>query len=161
MKVVLYMAMSADGFIAGAGDETPWSKAEWTAFAAFVRSCDTVLVGRRTYEIMRQQDEFVDGPEYIVATSGASLDTGNLRRLCITSKADLPRAAKLGVIGGGDLNGRLAQLGAIDEVILDVEPIVLGSGTRLFGTHHVRLNLALQASRRIGPHTIQNHYTVQ
>ena len=160
MKAILYMAISADGFIAGEHDETPWSEDSWQAFEVFVTSCDTVLLGRRTYEIMTAQAEFVDGPEYVVATHNPLLNTGGLRKITIAAKDDLPKAAKLGIIGGGELNGRLAALGAVDEIILDVEPVALGGGKRLFGSHKVALDLTLIGSRRIGGSTIQNHYKV-
>ena len=161
MKITLYMAVSADGFIAGPNDETPWSDEEWEAFQTFIRSCDVVLLGRRTYEIMRDQSEFVAGPEYIIATRNASFDTGRFRKLSIKSKADLPQAERLGVIGGGELNGTLAALGAFDAIILDVEPVILGTGKRLFGNHTVHLNLELIASRKLGSGTVQNHYLIR
>jgi dihydrofolate reductase len=103
MKVILYMALSADGFIAAQNDETPWSDEEWAAFQEFVKSCDAVLLGRRTYEIMTKGDEFAEGPEYIVITNDSTLSTGQLRKISIVSKADLPQVNKLGVIGGGEL----------------------------------------------------------
>jgi len=62
------MAVSADGFIAGPNDETPWSDEEWQSFKVFVQSCDAVLLGLRTYEIIHQQHEFIAGPAYIVVT---------------------------------------------------------------------------------------------
>jgi dihydrofolate reductase len=68
MPNILYTAISQDGFIAGVDDETPWSDAEWEAFKTFVTSCDAVLLGRRTFQIM-QEDELVDGPRYIVVTN--------------------------------------------------------------------------------------------
>ena len=111
------MAMSADGYIAGPHDETPWSDEAWAAFEEFVTSCDVVLLGRRTYEIMTAQDEFVDGPQYIVVTNDVSVDTGKLPKLSIKQRSDMPAANKIGVIGGGELNGSLAKLGVIDEVI--------------------------------------------
>jgi dihydrofolate reductase len=160
MRVVLYMAISADGFIAGPHDETPWSDEEWAAFQEFVKTCDVVLLGRRTYEIMAKQDEFVDGPEYVIITNNPSAGTGSLRKLSVKDKSDLPQVDKLGVIGGGELNGSLAKLGVIDEIIIDVEPITLGDGKRLFGSHDVRLTLELIDSRKIGHSTIQNHYRV-
>lgn len=160
MQTILYMAISADGLIAGPNDETPWSDDEWAAFQAFVKTCDVVLLGRRTYEIMSTQGEFVPGPEYVVVTNDSALDTGALRKVNIKNKADLPRVKKLGIIGGGELNGSLAKLGVIDEVILDVEPMTLGNGKRLFGNHDVQLTLALLGSRKIGGSTVQNHYKV-
>jgi len=161
MTTTLYMAISADGFIAGPNDETPWSDESWDAFRKFVKSCDVVLLGRRTYEIMRDHNEFVDGPEYRVATDNEAFDTGTFGKLSIKTKADLPQVERLGVIGGGDLNGCLAELNAFDEIILDVEAVALGSGTRLFGNHAARLNLELLESQKIGKGTLHNRYLVR
>jgi len=161
MAATLYMAISADGFIAGSHDETPWSNDSWAAFKDFVNTCDIILLGRHTYEIMTAQDEFVDGPEYIVATRNPQVNTSNLPKIAIDSKQDMPKADKIGVIGGGDFNGNLAKLGLLDEVILDIEPIVLGSGKRLFGSYEGQINLELIGSRRLGIGTVQNHYRIR
>lgn len=161
MNITLYMATSADGFIAGPHDETPWSDDAWVAFKDFVKTCDVVLLGRRTYEIMTAQNEFIEGPEYIVATRNSLLNTGSLRKVTIQSAADMPEADKIGVIGGGDLNGSLAKLGLIDEIVLDIEPIALGNGKRLFGDTGIELALGLIDSRKIGNSTIQNRYKVR
>ena len=154
------MAISADGFIAGANDETPWSDEEWTAFQEFVKSCDVCLLGRRTYEIMKNGGEFVDGTQYIVVTDDETADTGNYQKISIKSANDLPKAEKIGVIGGGELNGSIVALAVIDEIILDVEPITLGQGKKLFGSYAINLNLKLLSSKQIGENTIQNHYEV-
>lgn len=156
--ITLYNAISVDGFIAGDHDETPWSDEEWVAFREFVKTCDVCLLGRRTYEIMRDGGEFVEGPEYIVVTSDHTVDTGRYKKLAIRSADDLPKVEKIGLIGGGELNGSLVELGVIDEVILDVEPVLLGSGKRLFGSHRAQSRLDLLSSRKIGAGTIQNHY---
>lgn len=161
MKTTVYMAISADGFIAGPNDETPWSDESWKAFHEFLQTCDAVLLGRRTYEIMRDQNEFVDGPQYIVVTNDPSLDSGNFQQITIKTKSDLPQVEKLGVIGGGELNGNLAELGVFDEVIFDVEPITLSNGVRLFGNHDIRLELELIESQKIGPGTLHNRYRVK
>lgn len=161
MSVTLYMAISADGFIADLHDNTPWSDDAWTAFKDFVKTCDVVLLGRHTYEIMTVQNEFIEGPEYIVATRNSLLDTGSIRKISIQSAEDMPKADKIGVIGGGNFNGELASLGLLDEIILDIEPIMLGNGKRLFGDHEAELNLELIGSRKFGSGTIQNHYKVK
>ena len=158
-KVVLYNAISLDGFIAGEHDETPWSDEEWRAFQRFVKSCDACILGRKTYEIMHKGGEFIDGPRYIVATS-SNAGTGDYERIQIRSAGDLPRVDKIGLIGGGDLNGRLAEMNLIDEIILDVESMFLGTGTRLFGDHDIRPNLKFLSSVQLGPSTLQTHYEV-
>ena len=160
MPNILYMTVSRDGFIARTNDETPWGDDSWSAFREFVKSCDVILLGKRTYEIMDAGKEFVEGPEYIVITNDSSFNTGNLKKLSISSRADMPQVAKLGIIGGGDLNGRLAELDIIDEVILDTEPIDLKAGIKLFGDHDVNPKLELIDSRTLGESTLQRHYKV-
>src|SRR5690242_10477887 len=98
------MALSADGYIAGPNDETPWSDEEWAAFQDFVRSCDVCLLGRKTYEIMKGGDGFVSDTRYVVITSDAQYKA-DYPTATIRSAADLPAGDKIGVIGGGELNG--------------------------------------------------------
>lgn len=159
MANILYMAISQDGYIADLNDETPWSDGAFAAFEEFLRSCDAVLMGRRTYEIMEENDEFIDGPEYIVATHD-ELPVDGISQIVINAAEDIPEYERLGIIGGGDLNGQLAQLGVIDELILDIEPIALGSGIRLFGKREIPLQLELIGSRDLGEGTVQRHYRV-
>lgn len=160
MANILYMAISRDGFIADSNDETPWSDAEWEAFQEFAKSCEVVLLGKRTFQIMQAGGEFVTGPRYIVVTNDKTLDTGEFGKIAINKAKDMPKAGKVGIIGGGELNGRLAKLGVIDEIILDIEPLELKEGIRLFGNHEIPLKLELIASKLIGDSTIQRHYRV-
>ena len=154
------MTVSKDGFIADKNDETPWSDASWEAFQAFVLSCDIILLGRRTFEIMQRDDEFIAGPVYIVATRQEDFDAGDYKTVNITSAAMMPQADKVGIIGGGDLNGQLANLGVIDEMYLDIEPIELHEGIRLFGTREPELKLEPLDSKELGEGTVQRHYAV-
>ncbi len=159
-KVILYMAISADGFIAGNNDDVEWvGDDSWNSYLKFVKSCDIVIVGSRTFGMM-EADEFVEGVKYLVATQDNDLDTGDFKKISIQSPSDMPQANKVGVIGGGELNGGLAKMGVIDEAILDVEPVTLGQGKQLFGSHDVDLKLKLMTTKKIGESTIQNHYEV-
>lgn len=154
------MAVSVDGFIAGASNETPWSDAEWEAYREFVKSCDVCLIGSRTYEVMKASDEFADGAKYLVVTNDSSMDAGDFEKISIQSVDDMPQVERVGVIGGGELNGSLAALGVIDEIILDVEPVTLGQGKMLFGSHNPDLKLQLIESKQLSDSTLQNHYKV-
>lgn len=160
MAVVLYMTVSQDGFIATPEDETPWDDASWESFRQFVSSCDVVLLGRRTFEIMRDQNEFVSGPRYIVVTENEDLNVGDYTARAIRTGQDIPHADRVGIIGGGELNGRLARLGLLDEMILDIESITLHEGIRLFGKYDVPLKLKLLGSRQLSEATVQRHYQI-
>ena len=59
MKVVLYMAISANGMIAKKDDDTSWiSEEEWDSYSSAVCSAGNLVVGRRTYDILTKQPEF-------------------------------------------------------------------------------------------------------
>lgn len=109
---------------------------------------------------MRDGGEFVDGSRYIVVTNDAKVDTGNFEKLSIKFAGDLPNVERVGLIGGGELNGSMAEMGLVDEIILDVEATTLGGGKQLFGAKKIQLNLELLSSKQIGPKTVQNHYKV-
>src|SRR5665213_509580 len=98
MPVILYMAISTDGFIAGPEDETPWSDEEWAAFQVFVESCDCVLLGRRAFQVMEQRNDFVEGVEYIVVSDNPDFDAGGFPVITINSKADMPEGERVGII---------------------------------------------------------------
>src|SRR5688572_4232512 len=67
-KIIVYIATSADGFIArkdGAVDwlERPRPKGEDYGMAAFYKSIDTVIYGRKTYDmVVKFMAEGVDVP---------------------------------------------------------------------------------------------------
>jgi dihydrofolate reductase len=154
------MAISTDGFIAGIDEQTPWSDEEWAAFQVFVTSCNCVLLGRRAFEVMQEANDLVEGVEYIVVSSDPDFDAGSFPVISISSESDMPEGERIGIIGGGELNGRLALLGLIDEIILDIEPVTLGGGIRLFGDYHIPLKLELLESDQIGESTTQRHYRI-
>lgn len=161
MSNILYMALSQDGFIAGPNGETPWSDAEQAAFKNFVTSCDVVLLGRRTYMQMKSNnEELFAGPRYYVATRQPDFDAGNCTTIAIASTDDMPKGTKVGIVGGGELNASLAKLNIIDELVLDIEPLKLEAGTKLFGSHEIPLKLELLHSSLIGEATIQRHYRI-
>jgi len=47
------MAMSVNGYIAKENGETHWSDEEWRSFSEKVKEFACIIIGRKTYEIMR------------------------------------------------------------------------------------------------------------
>ena len=61
MKVILYMAISTNGYIAKENDDTSWiSTEEWNSYAAIIRKSGCLIVGHRTYDILTKQPEFAE-----------------------------------------------------------------------------------------------------
>lgn len=77
INVVLYMAISANGYIATLDEQTPWSEEVWKSYREIVSRYNNMIVGRRTYKIMKEANEFatLNNPLTIVVTSDKSLSS--------------------------------------------------------------------------------------
>jgi dihydrofolate reductase len=114
------------------------------------------LFGRRTYEDLlsywnQQSGPFGpmlnDTPKYVVSSTLADPLPWPNSTLLRGAIADSVRELKartdgvLGIMGSGDLIGALMAAGLIDEFLLMIHPLVLGSGRRLF---HDELDASLR-----------------
>jgi dihydrofolate reductase len=104
------------------------------------------LFGRRTYldfatvwsaqsgnpaaDVLNARHKFVVSAtlEEPLPWSGSSLVTGDVP----AAVADLKNDQDLGVLGSGELVRTLLAHGLVDELLLSIYPIVLGTGRRLF-----------------------------
>lgn len=135
MKVVLYMAVAANGMIAMNQGATPWGEASWENFISAVERHQNLVIGRTTYEVMKDEGslELLRGDPKIIVVSGSATNLTD----AIAVKS--PNAAlgelegqSVALIGGG---ARLATSfisnNLLDEIHLDVEPILIGKGMEL------------------------------
>ncbi len=144
MRTVTYgAACSLDGFIAGPDDAVDWLhftadvQAEMTRYWQGV---DTVLMGRKTWEVAASQGGGGEMPGVHAYVFSRTLDHGAHPGVDIISDdaGGFVRALKrkrgknICVMGGGDLARSLFAAGVIDEVGLNIHPILLGAGVPLF-----------------------------
>ncbi len=146
-KFVVYIATSIDGFIAredGAVDwldDLPNPNRIDHGYAGFYSGIDVVVMGRKTYEEILGFDvpwPYADCKTFVITSQAAYkittpktetihiLDEKTIRHIRSESKKDI------WVVGGGQVVTSLVKLDAIDEMILSIIPIVLGSGISLF-----------------------------
>lgn len=109
-----------------------------------------MLFGRRTYEDLlsywtsnTEPNPFTDylthAPKYVVSRSaGTELAYPNSTLLAGEATETVRRLKKeldgnITILGSGELIRSLHTAGLMDEYVLQIHPIVLGSGTRLFG----------------------------
>ena len=65
------------------------------------------------------------------------------------------------ITGGSTINSEFAKRGLIDEVILDVNPSILGEGIPVFAPHDFQLNLELANVERVGNELVELKYKVK
>lgn len=166
------MAISANGMIARTNDKTDWSEAESNSYINKVKEYGNMVIGRRTYEIM-QKDANKDAdiailgdPLMVVLTSNNTLKDQDKVKFVHTPAEALECLNKEGfetamIAGGSKAETAFLKENLIDEIYLDVEPLVIGEGFPLFSSVNVEVELTLLEVNKIGDGTVQLHYAVK
>ncbi len=138
MKVILYMAISVNGMIAKQNDDTSWiSSEEWNSYSLAVRNAGNLIVGHRTYNILTKQPEFAELKDVkLVVVSQKDFEVISPNHFVAHSPKEALELLKdfreVIVAGGGLLNASFMSENLVDEIYLDIEPIILGDGIPLF-----------------------------
>ena len=165
-KVILYMAISLNGMIAKSDDDTSWvSKEEWDSYSLAVRTAGNLIVGHRTYGILTKQPEFSEFKDVkLVVVAQEDFQTLAQNHLIAHSPKEalkmLNDFEQVVVAGGGALNASFVEENLVDEIFIDIEPIILGRGIPLFRDKDFERNLKLVGQKKISDNEIQLHYKV-
>jgi dihydrofolate reductase len=155
-KVVYGGAMSLDGFIAGPNGEYDWIVMDPDIdFAALMRRYDTFLIGRKTFEIMRRMgDAAPPSPGIRNIVFSRTLRPEDCPQATLSDNAERVVADLRGepgkdiaLFGGGELFRSLLSAGLVDEVSVNVIPVLLGSGIPLLPPPAERARLKLKTHR--------------
>jgi len=167
MKVILYMAVTVNGMIAKEDDSTPWSEVEWESYNNIVKKYGNLIIGRRTYELMSGDNSFskLGNPLVVVLTSKKLKSSKNVfcarnpkEALDIIAKHEFKTAL---VGGGGQINSLFMKQNLVDEIYLDVEPLVFGKGVKLFADSEFEAKLELLEVKKMSDNLVQLHYKVK
>ncbi|MEY2638877.1 MAG: hypothetical protein RIR90_359 [Bacteroidota bacterium] len=170
-ELIVYIAMSVDGFIAGNNDDLSFlqqveQEGEDYGYADFIQTIDTVIIGRRTYDtVMRLTDQFphADKTCYIIS-SKAQEPKGNLRfytgdlKALVALLKEIKSDKHIFCDGGASIVQQLLRLQLVDRLIVSIIPVVLGDGIRLFGDNTIQQNLQLVHSKSYPKGLVQLHY---
>lgn len=174
-KVILYIAMSIDGYIATENDDLSWlsvieKEGLDYGYSILQERVDTYIVGRATYDVVLQLTggEFAQSEMYdcyvitrqdIGPKNGVTFYNGKIKDLidAIRSKP----GKDIYCDGGGQIVKLFMEEDLIDEYIISVVPIVLGSGKRLFLGGIEKLNLELVKSESFETGLVQLHYSTK
>ena len=168
-RLRVFIACSLDGFIAGPNDELDWLAGDDGAaedtFTPFLAQIGALLMGRRTYDVVLGLDGWPYGDiPLLVATSKPLVATRASVRAVGGSIAELVAQAKQAAgerdvyIDGGALIRSALDAGLIDDMVVTLIPIVLGSGLPLFAGVGRRHRLERIGERHIGGGLVQINY---
>jgi len=128
--------MSLDGYIADLGDGTGWMTADpGYDSKSFFASVDTVLVGRRSYEVMLRHGvrSYPGLPTYVFSRTLDAADYPEVTMLADDGVATVTALRRgtgkdIWLSGGGELFRSLLTADLVDTVEVGISPILLGQG---------------------------------
>ena len=173
-NVIVHIGTSADGYIARPDGDLEWLTSRpkpdgFYGMSAFMKSIDTKLLGRKTYEMSRRLGAKFDSTTRTIvfsrhappadAPSGVEFATGAIGPF-VSRLRDEP-GKDIWLMGGGDLIASLLDERAIDEFVLTMMPVFIGDGIPLIARRHRHTPLDLQSVERFADGAVRVHYRVQ
>lgn len=169
-KIVYYVAASLDGFISGPNNDNSRFAAGGDGVEKYlddIKEFQTVIMGRNTYEYGYAYGLKPGQPAYPHMQHHIFSGTLKFNTQHEQVHVEAPRIERVKEIrdtsptdvylcGGGDFAGWLLDHGLIDVLKLKINPIILGSGIRIFGNSKTQVNFELIESQRFknGMHII-------
>ena len=173
-KVIVHIGISADGYIARSDGDLEWLTSRpapkgFYGMKAFMRSIDTMVLGRKTYEVsLRMGAKFDSQSRTIVfsrhpppADAPSGVEFVNDAIGPFLSRLRERPGKDIWLMGGGEIIASFLDAQAIDEFVISVVPIFIGDGIPLIARRHRQVPLDLHSSDRFEDGVVQLHYRVQ
>ena len=172
MKLSIFCGVSVDGFLArpnnaldflGAGEQEPHG------FEEFYSSVDVVVIGRKTFEVVRTFGKWFYGNKPVIVLCSRPLDFSSIDDGAVDQMSGEPaeivmqlecRGFKHAYIDGGFTIQRFLAAGLIDQMTITRVPVLIGTGIPLFGPvpHDVSLRHVATTCYKGG--LVQSEYAV-
>jgi dihydrofolate reductase len=164
----VFIAVSVDGFIARPDGGIDWLSiverpGEDYGYQRFFDSVDTLLIGRKTYDVALGFEPWpYAGKRCVVLTQRALTPRHDETFESGAPDAIVDRLTALGsrrvYVDGGTVIQQFLAAGLVTDLTLNVVPVVLGEGVPLFGKTGRDLGLELVDTRRFDSGLVQVGY---
>ncbi|MBP2028600.1 dihydrofolate reductase [Acetoanaerobium pronyense] len=160
-KLLLYIAMSLDGFIAREDNSLDWlfrtSGEGDNGYSEFYKTIDTILMGRKTYEQIlilengkfpyKDKKCYVFSRQYNENNECVEFINDNIGDF--VNKIKNEEGKRIWLVGGGELLHEFLKHKLVDEIIIQIAPIIIGKGIRLFKEDNLEIELILKETKSI------------
>jgi len=172
-KVIVSIATSADGYIARPDGNLEWLTSRprpkgFYGMGDFVKSIDTKVLGRKTYEEgLRLGGKFEGNDRTVVfsrrarpADAPPGVEVVNADVGEFVARLREQPGKDIWLMGGGELIASFLDEHAVDEFIVRVVPVFIGDGIPLIARRHRHTPLELLDVERFENGVVQLHYRV-
>lgn len=161
-KVILYIAMSLDGFIASKDGRVDWLQGQNTdeenidTYSSFIKNVDTIIMGWNTYYQIKNElspDKWIYDSLTSYIITHRKLDSTDNINFVQKNPSELINDLKqkdgksIWICGGAKIIQPLIQDNLIDEYYISIIPTILGDGIRLFEPIFKELKLKLKTTQ--------------
>ena len=173
MKTSVFVGASVDGFIARPNGDLDWlpHDAEPHGYDEFIASVDTIVIGRKTFEIVMGFEAWPYGMKRVVVLSSQRVDLsvavarGGVVEQMGGSPSDIvssltARGVQHVYVDGGITIQRFLQAGLVTRVVITRVPVFIGEGIPLFGTVPKDIPLRHVVTRSYPSGLVQSEYEV-
>jgi dihydrofolate reductase len=172
MRTVTFgCANSLDNFIARTDhsvDWLQWSPEVARIVAAYWKSIDTVVMGRKTYQVALElgTPAYPGVKNYVFSRTLESRPNDPVEivaddPVAFVARLKRRRGKGICVMGGGQLGQTLIAGGVVDEIGVNIHPVLLGGGVPLFHSLPHQIDLELLLARRLKNGCVYLQYRVK
>ena len=170
MRVVLYMAITANGLIAKPDDSNPFTSDEgWESFFKKTQEIGNVIIGKTTFDVMNADKQIPLKNCFTIVVTHQKMIDGVEENIFFTDRTPewiLTYLEEKGfkealLAGGSQINSLFMEQNLVDEIYLDVEPVIFTKGIPLFASSFFEAELSLLETKKLNSNTIQLHYKVK
>lgn len=160
-ELTYYVASTLDGFIAhadGSFDGFEWDDEVVADFLSDIDQFETVLMGRKTYEVGLNAGKTSPYPNLRQIVFSSKMESSPDPAVELVSSDPPPfvealkstESGPIWLCGGAQLAAALLEHNLIDRVIVKLNPVVFGAGIPLFGPHISQTALEFVKSKTYG-----------
>lgn len=174
-KIIVYIATSADGFIARPDGSVDWLNTRNPGdygMGVFFKTIDTILWGHKTYRLGLEMNEGGLGvygsriKNYVFSRRPPKKHAPDVEfvKEQVSEFAKRLRATPgkdIWMMGGGGIIASFLDAGEIDEFIIHVIPTFIGEGIPLIAPKHRLVPLRLRSVRDYPDGVLRLHYGVE
>jgi dihydrofolate reductase len=177
-KIIVYVATSADGYLARPDGDVEWlnrrPRTVDYGLRAFYTTIDTILLGRKTYDLALDYSQKrgsrggmfdTKHANYVFSRKPAKPTTLPVEFVSEPVKAFAQRlraapGKHIWMMGGGELIASFLDAGEIDEFDIHVIPTFIGEGIPLVAPRHRDVPLRLRSARKYPDGVVRLRYEV-
>ena len=178
-KIIVYIATSADGFIARTDGSVDWldrpSPKGNYGMGAFYKSIDTILWGRKTCDMALDfQKKGVSGSAFdtnvknyvftrrpVQSAAPEGVEFVNEPIKAFTNRLRKRKGKNIWMMGGAGIIASFLDEGEIDEFMIHVIPTFIGEGIPLIAPGRRTVPLKLISCTKFPDGVVKLHYTVR